>query len=103
MTKLALVDTHNLVGELLKHCRATYRHSLRVGDELYRFAKCLNLENTENIYLVGILHDIGKLKIPYSLLNKKSSLTEKEFKQIQLHTLYGERDRKSTRLNSSHH
>ncbi|MGS2778433.1 HD-GYP domain-containing protein [Robertmurraya sp. GLU-23] len=91
MTKTMLADTQLLTGDLFNHCLSTYQHSLRVGDELYRFASYLNLENIESVYILGVLHDIGKLNIPHVLLNKKDRLTEKEFKHIQLHTEYGER------------
>jgi len=86
-----IADTHTAVSELFGHCPSTFRHSLRVGDELYRFAHYLDLEDTENIYLVGILHDIGKLKVPNSILNKTSKLTSKEFNTIKKHTEFGER------------
>jgi HD-GYP domain-containing protein (c-di-GMP phosphodiesterase class II) len=81
---------HMLVGKLYNHCYATFHHSLRVGDELYNFAKYLGLDDLENIYLLGILHDIGKLDIPHSLLNKKAPLTTEEFEELKLHTIYGQ-------------
>lgn len=80
-----------LLAELYEHCLSTYLHSMRVGDELHRFATFLNLDDSKNIYLLGSLHDIGKLKIPYELLNKRGPITREEYKQIQLHTEYGER------------
>jgi HD-GYP domain-containing protein (c-di-GMP phosphodiesterase class II) len=36
-----------------------------------------------------LLHDIGKVKIPNSILNKKESLTEQEFQEIKQHSTYG--------------
>lgn len=86
-----ITDTHKAVGELFGHCLSTFRHSLRVGDELFRFANHLGMKDTNNIYLLGILHDIGKLHIPNSLLNKTSPLTKTEYKKIQLHTEHGQR------------
>lgn len=39
---------------------------------------------------MGILmHDIGKIKIPGEILNKKTPLTEAEFEEIKRHTTYG--------------
>lgn len=86
-----IADTHTAVSELFGHCLSTFRHSLRVGDELYRFAHHLGMEDTQDIYLLGILHDIGKLKVPHTILNKTSKLTSKEFKTIKMHTEFGER------------
>lgn len=39
--------------------------------------------------LAGLLHDIGKLKIPTELLNKPGKYTDEEFAQVRLHTQYG--------------
>lgn len=36
-----------------------------------------------------LMHDIGKVKIPEQILNKKSPLTEDEFEEIKRHTTYG--------------
>lgn len=90
MKQLKITDTHSAVSELFKHCLTTYRHSLRVGDELYRFACYLDMDDTDKIYMLGVLHDIGKLHIPHSLLNKTTSLTQKEFEYIQMHAEFGQ-------------
>ena len=36
-----------------------------------------------------LMHDIGKIKIPEGILNKKTPLTEEEFGEIKQHTTYG--------------
>lgn len=90
MKELQVTGTHEIVGQLFEHCLSTYRHSQRVGDELYRFAKYLKIKDTEQIFLLGIIHDIGKLHVPKTLLNKKGRLTQEEFNQIKLHTEYGQ-------------
>ncbi|KZE68037.1 hypothetical protein AWM68_17865 [Fictibacillus phosphorivorans] len=82
-------QAHGLVGKLYKHCYTTFQHSLRVGNELYQFSRYLGLENTEQIYILGILHDIGKLDISSSLLNKITPLTSEEFDSIKRHTEHG--------------
>lgn len=91
MKQLKITDTHTAVGELFKHCLSTYRHSFRVGDELYRFACYLDMAETEKIFMLGVLHDIGKLHIPYSLLNKTTPLTQKEYEEIKKHAEYGQK------------
>ncbi|WP_223821050.1 HD-GYP domain-containing protein [Bacillus sp. S3] len=87
---MQVTETHRVVGKLFEHCSSTYRHSQRVGDLLYQFANYLKLKDTEQIFLLGIIHDIGKLNIPKSLLNKKGPLTQEEFNKIKLHTKYGQ-------------
>jgi HD-GYP domain-containing protein (c-di-GMP phosphodiesterase class II) len=36
-----------------------------------------------------LMHDIGKIKVPGEILNKKTPLTEAEFEEIKQHTTYG--------------
>ena len=43
----------------------------------------------EKLYIAGLLHDIGKLFIPLSILNKKTSLSRTEFSLIKCHSLLG--------------
>ncbi|HAK45753.1 MAG TPA: hypothetical protein DCO79_07535 [Spirochaeta sp.] len=46
-------------------------------------------EYIEDLYLSSILHDIGKVGVPDSILLKPGALTAKEFEKIKLHTLIG--------------
>ncbi|MEI2356710.1 HD-GYP domain-containing protein [Mesobacillus zeae] len=91
MNKPQTTQTLRVVGMLLDHCLSSYQHSLRVGDALYQFARYLEMPKLEDIYLLGLTHDIGKLKIPNHLLNKKTPLTSQEFESIKLHTEYGQK------------
>lgn len=45
--------------------------------------------NRTKLEYAAILHDIGKLGIPESILNKTDSLTEKEYTQIKMHPVIG--------------
>ena len=45
--------------------------------------------DVEAVILASVLHDIGKMKIPDSILLKKSRLTEVEFTEMEKHCLYG--------------
>jgi putative nucleotidyltransferase with HDIG domain len=53
--------------------------------------KWLNLgeDNIKDIIIAGLLHDIGKTKVPADILNKKTRLTDEEFEIIKNHTIYG--------------
>lgn len=68
-------------------------HSINVGILLAIFAKHLNLskEIGLKLTLAGLLHDIGKSKVPNEILFKESKLTTEEFDAMKLHTLYGEK------------
>lgn len=55
------------------------------------FGKGFNNDDIENIALAAIMHDVGKISIPDSILNKPAKLTEKEFEIMKTHTVKGER------------
>ncbi|QPK62486.1 HD-GYP domain-containing protein [Methylomonas sp. LL1] len=69
----------------------TYQHSVAVGTLLISFCRALDIGRTE-IELAGIgglLHDIGKMKIPRYILNKPGKLSEREFALMQQHVAEG--------------
>lgn len=43
----------------------------------------------QEVYYIGLLHDVGKISIDDSIINKKGRLTEEEYEQIKLHTVVG--------------
>ena len=70
----------------------TNGHSVRVSDISVKVAKELALpdDQVEKIRIAGLIHDIGKIGIPETLLNKVDKLTEEEFRRIQAHSAIGE-------------
>lgn len=69
----------------------TRGHSFRVAAYSEELAKKLGWpeEDVRNIHYVALLHDIGKIGVPDSVLNKPFKLTDVEFEMIQNHTLIG--------------
>lgn len=65
----------------------TYTHSLNVSLLCSLLGSWLNLSHTqiEQLSYCGILHDIGKSKIPPEILNKPGTLTNEEFNEIKKH------------------
>lgn len=65
----------------------TSGHSQRVSDFAVQIAEWMGLEKkkVEQIRLAGIIHDIGKIGVPDSVLNKPGRLTEEEFDQMRKH------------------
>ncbi len=43
----------------------------------------------EGIYMAGIIHDIGKIRVPAEILSKSGALNEIEFSMIKTHTQAG--------------
>jgi HD-GYP domain-containing protein (c-di-GMP phosphodiesterase class II) len=68
----------------------TRGHSERVTMFSGLMAKALSFseEETENLNLTGILHDIGKIGVDESILRKPSKLTEAEYTEIMKHPEY---------------
>jgi len=66
-------------------------HTTRVGELAAEIAKEMNLppEEVEKIRIAGILHDIGKLAIPDSILAKQGPLTAEEREVIKTHSEEG--------------
>jgi energy-coupling factor transport system substrate-specific component len=69
----------------------TNGHSIRVGYYSKVIAENMGMSSDEvdNIYYIALLHDIGKIAIPDSILNKPGRLTDDEFKVMKSHTSRG--------------
>ena len=69
----------------------TYSHSVNVSLYSMLIGKWLKLPENEIKLLLnaGILHDVGKSKLPAEILNKRGPLTESEFDAVKKHPLYG--------------
>lgn len=69
----------------------TTRHSLNTSVLSIVLGRHLNLPETAliNLGLCGMLHDIGKMQIPYKLISKQGKLEGEELKIMQSHTTLG--------------
>lgn len=68
------------------------QHSLRVAElsvEISSHLRCTIQHRAEEVYTAGLIHDVGKLYISDSILNKDESLTEREWEAIRAHSLWG--------------
>jgi energy-coupling factor transport system substrate-specific component len=69
----------------------TSRHSFRVAQYSVLIAQKSgwDKERCENLRQIALLHDIGKIGIPDSVLNKPDSLTEQEYETMKSHVSIG--------------
>ena len=69
----------------------TAEHCLNVCVLAIAFGRFLNFstEKLKILGLCGLLHDVGKMRTPDEILNKRSSLTDEEFLIIKQHTVEG--------------
>lgn len=84
-TVLALAKTIDAKDEY------TRGHSERVAKYARQLAKLVGAdpEHQEQIYQMGLLHDIGKIGIPGLIINKTGRLTDQEYSVIKSHTTIG--------------
>lgn len=80
-----------LVNALEARDQYTSRHSQNVSLLAKQLGKWLKMdeEQQENLRIGGILHDIGKIGIPDTILLKPKTLTKKEFEIIKEHPITG--------------
>lgn len=67
--------------------RYTNGHSLRVAEYSREIAKKMGKSPKEQeiIYYAGLLHDVGKIRIPVEVINNPGKLSDDEFEQIKIH------------------
>jgi diguanylate cyclase (GGDEF)-like protein len=101
-------ETHNISTELEARPRAlsiiyalaatvdakdhyTYGHSRKVSEYSVAIAELLGLPHDKiaTIRAASLLHDIGKVGIPDSILSKAGPLTDKEWEPVKIHPQLG--------------
>lgn len=71
--------------------RYTNGHSRRVAEYSVLIARKAKKseDECEEIYLSGLLHDVGKIGVPGSIINKEGKLTDEEYEIIKTHPVKG--------------
>ena len=69
----------------------TKGHSGRVADYSREIARRFGYSNSQlnDIYIMGLLHDIGKIGVPDAVINKPGKLTNEEYEIIKKHPVMG--------------
>lgn len=74
------------------HIRRTARYVKLLAEELSErgyYSDILTKDYIENLYKAAPLHDIGKISVPDSILQKPGRLTDEEFAVMKQHTVNG--------------
>ncbi len=95
MYKHKIIQNEGLRGNLISTIIKTLyeknpreeKHSERVGEVAQKIGAAIGFSETETskLKLLGHLHDIGKIAIDESILNKEGKLTEREQEEIKRH------------------
>jgi len=80
-----------LMASLFEKSPRERQHSERVSKMSVQLAECLDIdaEMISRIRVASILHDIGKLNVDLTILDKKGRLTDEEYQKVQSHTESG--------------
>jgi PAS domain S-box-containing protein len=90
--KSSFVDLAKIVSRVVESCDPyTAGHQQRVAELACLVGDNMGLaeDTVDRLYLDGLLHDIGKISIPKSILTKPGELAEEEWALIRAHTKQG--------------
>ena len=72
------------------HTERVTGYCLAVADELEGIPEAQAYRNFhETLHISALLHDVGKIGLPDSILNKRGKLTKKEFEKVKEHPVIG--------------
>ena len=84
-------NVFDIVHNMRQSSDITYAHSINVAMICHTIAKWVGMSEEEATmaFTCGILHDIGKLRIPDEIINKTEKLTKEEFDLLKTHPIEG--------------
>ena len=93
ITRINAQVVHALAGAVDAKDAYTNGHSERVAKYAREIARRLGWdeERLKSIYMIGLLHDVGKIGIPDGIINKPARLTDEEYAVIKTHPAQGGR------------
>jgi PAS domain S-box-containing protein len=90
--KSSLINLAKIVSRVIESCDPyTAGHQQRVAELARLVGENMGLADdiVERLYFNGLLHDIGKISVPTSILTKPGELAEEEWAIIRAHTKQG--------------
>ena len=92
LERMVMQTVQALSGAIDAKDTYTNGHSTRVAEYSRELARRAGLsESVQNdIYMMGLLHDVGKIGISDEIINKTSKLTDEEYAIIKKHPVLGE-------------
>lgn len=82
---------HSILQTLNDNSISEKEHSDNISRIAVRIGESYGLdqEKLKELELAGLMHDIGKIAVPSSILNKKSGLSESEYIEVKRHSEIG--------------
>jgi len=93
ITRINAQVVHALAGAVDAKDAYTNGHAERVAKYAREIARRLGWdeERQKSVYMIGLLHDVGKIGIPDWIINKPEHLTDEEYAIIKTHPAKGGR------------
>ena len=93
LSRMSMQIVQALSGAIDAKDTYTNGHSTRVAQYSHMIATRFGYtpDELQTIYMMGLLHDVGKIGIPDSIINKPARLSNDEFEQIMNHPVLGAR------------
>lgn len=91
LKSLSLHVVHTLAKTIDAKDAYTNGHSERVAAYSREIARRYGYdeERLEELYMIGLLHDVGKIGVPDTIINKPGKLTDEEYMEIKKHPVKG--------------
>lgn len=91
MERISMQIVKTLSGAIDAKDTYTNGHSTRVAEYSQKIARKAGFskEIQNDIYMMGLLHDVGKIGVPDAIINKPAKLTEEEYSIIKKHPVIG--------------
>ena len=93
LERISMQIVRTLSGAIDAKDTYTNGHSSRVAEYSREIARRagLSADLQEEIYMIGLLHDVGKIGISDAIINKPAKLTDEEYATIKTHPVLGEK------------
>ncbi|MGN0160573.1 MAG: HD domain-containing phosphohydrolase [Lachnospiraceae bacterium] len=93
LKRISMQIVETLSGAIDAKDTYTNGHSTRVAEYSKEIARRAGFseERQNDIYMMGLLHDVGKIGIPDAIINKPAKLSDEEFAVIKNHPVLGEK------------
>lgn len=91
LERISMQIVKTLSGAIDAKDTYTNGHSTRVAEYSREIARRAGFSKAvqDDIYMMGLLHDVGKIGIPDAIINKPTKLTDDEYAIIKQHPLMG--------------
>lgn len=87
LEKISMQIMQALSGAIDAKDTYTKGHSIRVAEYSREIARRIGLSEKaqDDIYMIGLLHDVGKIGVPDAIINKPAKLTDEEYAVMKQH------------------